>query len=252
MQQGGQPSQHQGRRQQSQQGPQHTQQGPQSRQQTPQSQQPRQQTQRQQGPPQQRQSQSMQPTQQGRQSQQPQGQQRSPQSQQVTGQSMQQPGQSMQLGGGQSQQMGGAELETVSLDEIIQTDVVTAEEDTDVREVIQQMEQQDVGSVVVVDDDQQPQGVVTDRKIALSLQETPNIIEQTADELVEGDVTTGDTEMTVFEAINELSEDSIRRLPVTDEDGNLVGIVTLDDIIVLLATEMDTAADIIETQSPRL
>jgi CBS-domain-containing membrane protein len=58
--------------------------------------------------------------------------------------------------------------------------------------------------------------------------------------------------MNVYEAINQLSDEEIRRLPVVDEDGELVGIVTLDDLLVLLSRELSMAGDIIEEQSPRL
>lgn len=171
---------------------------------------------------------------------------------------MQQPGQQMQLsgigGGGTQSQTGmeGAQLETVTIDEVIQTDVVTAEEDTEITEVVEKMADENVGSVVIIDDDEKPRGIITDRKVALALEETPDIAERTAQEFVDGDLVTGDSEMSIYEAINELSEESIRRLPVVDEDGTLVGIVTLDDIIVLLSMELETAADIIESQSPRL
>lgn len=160
----------------------------------------------------------------------------------------------MQQGGQAQQEQEGkhSRLGTVSIDEVIQTDVVTATKDMEILEVIEMMDEEDVGSVVMVDDDGSPQGIITDRKIALTLQEFPDISDRMADEFVDGDMVTGETEMSVFDALNELSEESIRRIPVVDEDGELVGIVTLDDILVLLAMELDTAADIIEAQSPRL
>jgi CBS domain-containing protein len=157
------------------------------------------------------------------------------------------------MGVQQSQRgMKSAQIGTVALDEIIQTDVVTATEDTKVMEVIERLADEDVGSVIVVDDEEKPLGIITDRKIALQLRETPDIVDKTAAKFVDGSIITGEIEMSVLDAVNELSEASIRRLPIVDEDGTLVGIVTLDDILVLLAAELDTAADIIKAQSPRL
>lgn len=169
-------------------------------------------------------------------------------------QRMQQPGQQMQLGGttGGRQGTGRPEIQPVPLDEVIQTDVVTVTEDTEITDIIKRMDEQDVGSAVVVDDQESPLGIVTDRKIALSMQESPDITDRTAQEFTQDEVVTADTEMNIYDAINELSQESIRRLPIVDEDGTLVGIVTLDDILVLLSMELDTAADVIESQSPRL
>jgi CBS domain-containing protein len=39
---------------------------------------------------------------------------------------------------------------------------------------------------------------------------------------------------------------------VVNEDGALAGIVTLDDVLVLLGTELGIAADIMQAQSSRL
>ena len=41
----------------------------------------------------------------------------------------------------------------------------------------------------------------------------------------------------------------MRRVPVV-EDGSLVGIVTMDDLLVLLATELSNLAGIVEAESP--
>lgn len=148
--------------------------------------------------------------------------------------------------------MSQPQLRSVTIEDIIQSDVVTVERDTPVVTAIEQMKSEDVGSVIVVDDDQNPIGIITDRKVALALEEAPEIGEQEVSELLQGDMITGETEMSVFDALNRLSESSIRRLPIVDDDGKLDGIVTLDDILVLLATELNTAAEIIKAQSPRL
>lgn len=143
-------------------------------------------------------------------------------------------------------------LQSVTLDEIAQSDVVTVERDTTVSDAIERMESEDVGSVIVVDDERKPIGILTDRKVALALADMSDIEEQEVSELLQDEMITGSTEMTVYDALNQLNENSIRRLPLVDEDGKLEGIVTLDDLLVLLATELDTAAEIIKNQSPRL
>jgi len=143
------------------------------------------------------------------------------------------------------------QLRPVTVGDIVQTDVVTVEEDVPVTTAVAQMNSEDVGSVIVVNDEQKPVGIVTDRKVALALEEMEDLRERTVDDLVDGEMLTGDTDMSVFDALNRLSDESIRRLPIVDEDGKLEGIVTLDDLVVLLASELNTAAEVIEAQSPR-
>lgn len=142
-------------------------------------------------------------------------------------------------------------LEPVTVDDIVETDVVTAERDTPIAEVVGAMASEDVGSVVVVDGDE-PVGVLTDRTIALSLESEPDVSDREAGDLIGGDLVTGSTDMSVFEALQRLSDEGIRRLPIVDDEGTLEGIVTLDDVLVLLGTELGDAIDVIKDQSPRI
>lgn len=142
-------------------------------------------------------------------------------------------------------------LESVSIDEIVETDVVTAEPDTPLTELTNMMQQEDVGAVVVVEDEE-PTGIVTDRKVALSLDEIQDPEEATAADVATEDIVTGTISLTVFDALNKMNDNSIRRFPIVDEEGNLQGIITLDDLLVLLGTELEKAASIVQSQSPRL
>lgn len=147
-----------------------------------------------------------------------------------------------------SRRMG---LEPITVDEIVETNVVTAERDTPLEEVAGKMSDEDVGSVIVVDDGE-PVGVLTDRSIALSLESSPDASDREAGDLIDGNLVTGTMDMSVFDALQRLGDESIRRLPIVDDDGKLEGIVTLDDILVLLGTELGNAVEVIQDQSPRL
>jgi CBS domain-containing protein len=156
--------------------------------------------------------------------------------------------------GAQSQRQMGQQqrLAPATIDQILQTDVVSVSEGTTISDAVSRMKSEDVGCVIVVDDDQKPTGILTDRKVALALEETPDLSERTVSEITSGNLTTGSAEMNIFDAIQRLNEESIRRLPIVGDDGTLDGILTLDDIIVLLATELNSSAEIIKAQSPRL
>lgn len=146
----------------------------------------------------------------------------------------------------------GARFQPVTVEDIIQTDVVKVDGETPIATVVAKMESEDVGAVVVVDDEDTPAGILTDRKLALAIQEHPDIGEKKAGDIISGDMITGEVNMNVFDAISQMNDATIRRLPIVDDDGSLAGIVTLDDVLVLLATEFESAAEIIKDQSPRL
>lgn len=143
------------------------------------------------------------------------------------------------------------QLKPISVDDIVADDVVTAEPDTPIRTVVAKFAEDDVGSVVVVDDGQ-PIGIITDRKVALALEETPDIVDHNAEKLVDGDVVAADPSTNMFDALQLMSDEGIRRLPTVDENGTLQGIVTLDDALVLLSSELGNVAETVKAQSPRL
>lgn len=142
-------------------------------------------------------------------------------------------------------------LRPVRLEEIGETDVVTVEPETPLPTVVATMAERDVGSVVVVEDER-PVGLVTDRSVALALESMPNLADHVAEDLISDDIVTGTPDTSIFDAIRLLEDAEVRRLPIVDEEETLAGIVTLDDIVVLLAEELGNVSSVIKAQSPRL
>lgn len=142
-------------------------------------------------------------------------------------------------------------LQPVGVGDVARTDVVTAAPDTPIETVVSLMAEEGVGSVVVVEDDT-PVGILTDREIALSLSETPDVAGEPADFLVGDDLLTGPSDMSVLEALNRMGDAGVRRLPIVDEEGRLQGIVTIDDVLVMLGEEFADVTRVVQRQSPRL
>jgi len=51
-------------------------------------------------------------------------------------------------------------------------------------------------------------------------------------------------------ALEAMKKGSVRRLAVVDDDGMLVGIVTLDDVLDLVMEEVETIGAIVRRESP--
>ena len=142
-------------------------------------------------------------------------------------------------------------LQPVTVDDIAAEDVATAERDTPVRTVVTTMAERDIGSVIVVEADE-PVGIITDRKVALSMEETPEVAQRAVGELISDDLVTADPSTNIFDVMRLMSDNGIRRIPVVDENDKLQGIVTLDDAVVLLSTELGNVAETIQAQIDRL
>lgn len=135
----------------------------------------------------------------------------------------------------------------MTLSEIATTDVVTASPDTEIPELLSMMDEQEVGSVVVTDGDD-PQGIVTDRMIAMSFRDGGDIDGTTASDVMTEDMVTAEEEDTHFDVLERMSEEGIRRMPIVS-DGSVTGILSLDDLIMVTAAELNRVSDVIETQT---
>ena len=146
----------------------------------------------------------------------------------------------------------------MSLGNMCRKDVVTVSPGTMVNDVTKLMEEKNLGSVVIqnviVGGEREQFGIVTDRDIALrvvnnNLDPLSTPIEEV---MTQNPVLTLREDVGLFEALEQVRKSAVRRFPVVDTDGNLKGIITLDDIIVLLGKEMAGVANIIENEGPLL
>ena len=92
------------------------------------------------------------------------------------------------------------------------------------------MRDEDTGAVPAVEEGRVV-GMVTDRDIVIRAVADGDW-EATIDDIVSDDVVCATPDMTTAQAEALMSEHQIRRLPVIDEDENIVGIVSLGDLAV--------------------
>lgn len=169
------------------------------------------------------------------------------QGQQVAQPPQQQPGQGPPAG----QQMPRPRFRRVSVEEVLQTDLVTVPPNATVATISKTMASEDVGTVVVVDDGA-PLGIITDRDLALAIGDGGDVSGREASDFISGSVQTATSDVSVFEALERMESQQIRRLPIVDDNGAVRGIVALDDVLVFLGEQLQSATGIIRAQSPRL
>jgi CBS domain-containing protein len=99
-----------------------------------------------------------------------------------------------------------------------------------------------VGDVVVVDEpdgERIPVGIVTDRDLVvqvMALEADPTTV--TAGDLISGALKTAGEANTVYEIAELMRSKGVRRVPVVNEHGGLVGIVALDDLLKVIGEEL--------------
>jgi len=119
----------------------------------------------------------------------------------------------------------------MQLQEIMTQGVVTAGADADLGAIAALMRDKNVGSVVICDADGRPAAMVTDRDLAVRGMADERPLSDPITDHASRPLVTGDPEMDLEEAAALMVQHRVRRLPVV-AGGELVGIVTLDDIAV--------------------
>lgn len=132
--------------------------------------------------------------------------------------------------------------------EICNREVVVAERTTTIVEAARLMRRYHVGDLVVVDEVQDrrvPVGMVTDRDLVVEViaREQP-FASCTVSAIMSATVVCVPETAGVIETIQLMRSHGVRRVPVVDAGGALVGILAADDLLDLLAEELSALARI--------
>ncbi len=136
--------------------------------------------------------------------------------------------------------------------EICTRDVVFCEREATVAQIARLMRERHVGDLIVgqqQEDKLLPVGIVTDRDLVVRvLAGEGGPTGTTAAELMSSPLIHAHEDELVFEAIDRMQANAIRRLPVLDSSGLLVGMLTLDDVVEFLAEELTQIARVAPRQ----
>jgi CBS domain-containing protein len=141
------------------------------------------------------------------------------------------------------------------LGEICNREVVFITREGSIRDAIGLMRNHHVGAVVIVDEIQgrrMPVGVLTDRDIVLELlAKDVELGRVSAGDLMSREVLTAREEDDILDTIKRMRSAGVRRLPVIDSEGCLTGIVTVDDLIDLIAEQLTDLTRLIANEQSR-
>ena len=119
----------------------------------------------------------------------------------------------------------------MSLTTIGTRSVIAVEADTPVTEIARKMKTMSLGSVVVLRGDR-PVGIVTDRDLTVRVLATDNRPDElAASEVMSAPLTCVGEHDEPLRAAMLMREAQVRRLPILNAKGALVGIISLDDLM---------------------
>lgn len=134
--------------------------------------------------------------------------------------------------------------------DIMTRDVTTCSPESNLREVADKMEDDDVGSIPVIENGRLI-GLVTDRDIVCRvIAEGKDTRTTTAREAMTADLVTCTPDESIVEAIHKMGEHQIRRIPVCDPGGRLQGFIAIGDIALEAERDRDLACVLEQISRP--
>ena len=128
---------------------------------------------------------------------------------------------------------------------LIERSCVTTHADCSLDDLIAILAERRIGTVVVVDRDQQVTGIVSERDIIRHLSTGGTTADTFAKNIMTSKVITVENNVTSAQLMQLITEHHIRHVPITC-DGKLVGIVSIGDVVKRLLEKYEQEAELIK------
>jgi CBS domain-containing protein len=143
----------------------------------------------------------------------------------------------------------------MTLKTLCNREVLVVDKDDNILEAAVLMRKYHAGDVIIVEErngSRYPVGIVTDRDIVIEVIAKGIAIDTVAvgDLMCHGLVLAHEDD-DLFDAIQIMRQKGVRRLPVIDNSGALIGIITADDLIELIAEQLQDIAKLIGKEQVR-
>jgi CBS domain-containing protein len=131
-------------------------------------------------------------------------------------------------------------IKSITVSKIMTPKVITVTEKQTLKELSKLMYQRNIGGIIILkdilpndtSDVDKPIGIITERDIAQLVAFSSNISTDTpTSELMSKPLITINQNASIKDATDLMQQNNIRRLPVLDNKGKLVGIITAKDIL---------------------
>lgn len=139
----------------------------------------------------------------------------------------------------------------MTIGKLCKCEVITVSKDMTVYEAAELMKKHNIGDIVVVDEKNHnhPIGIFTDRDVTIKIVADaiePNSI--TVKDAMSQELLTLKEHQSIHEVMDLMCARRVRRAPIIDRDNQIIGIATVDDLILLIADELSSLAKLIRRQ----
>lgn len=120
------------------------------------------------------------------------------------------------------------------------TDVFSIAPDATVAQLVSSLTDHRVGALLVTDAQSDFVGIVSERDVVRALAEDPNAASATVASIMTSSVVTVSADAEVSDVMRLMTERRFRHLPVLDDSGQLVGLISIGDVVKNRMDELET------------
>lgn len=143
----------------------------------------------------------------------------------------------------------------MAIGDICTRDTVFTTKDSSISTAARLMREHHVGDLVVVEEKggrRIPVGILTDRDLVIEiLAKGVDMNTLTVGDLMIEELVTAREADGLYETIQRMRAKGVRRVPVVDANNSLIGIVSVDDLLDLLADELTALARLVSREQAR-
>ena len=126
-------------------------------------------------------------------------------------------------------------------------DVITIHPEQQIRDAVRLLSEHNIGALVVVDDEEKPVGIISERDIVRRAADNDEVFSEQVRNIMTKRVIIGVPQDDLYSVINTMTEKRFRHLPIMDED-RLIGIISIGDIVKAQRDAYEGEIDTLETQ----
>jgi len=122
-------------------------------------------------------------------------------------------------------------------------DVVTVSPAENVQGLLALLSQHKVGALVVSNDGTTIAGIVSERDIVRALAGGESLMNEPVSSIMTSEVFVSTTQARIDELMTVMTSRRIRHIPITTDSGELIGIVSIGDLVKARLSELETEKD---------
>lgn len=135
------------------------------------------------------------------------------------------------------------------IEELAKCKVIVGSVDMTIFEIAKLMKDFNIGDVIIMGNKKEPIGIITDRDITIKIVANDvNPKEIVAADIMSTDMLILKNYQAVQESLEMMCAKGVRRAPIVNSENILVGVVSADDLALLISDEMSSYGKLIQKQ----